>query len=597
MWYQRITWQFFLTCLALLVLALLSSVWYATHLYNKLYVQTAIADVSARTTLFEREIGAIGIGENSYHKVDSLCKFVGPQINTRITVILPSGKVIGDSHSSVDSMENHSTRPEFLSAMSGIRGVEERKSATLHEHMLYCALPLLANGSIAAVVRLAVPLEAIHQQESRFYYHVAFMAIIILSLFAIVSYSMSNRLSTPIQYLKTAARQFASGNLSYKLISPPGQDMSELAEAMNRMASALSERIQTITRNRNELNAILTGMSEGVIAIDTDERIIWMNPGASRFLGISDESAKGKWLHEMTRNSEFQKFISNTLVSPIMVEASIVFPAVEGDRIVQAHGSVLRDNADKPAGAVIVINDMTRIKRLENIRKEFVANVSHELRTPLTSIKGFVETIRDGNYNLPTDVSHFLSIIDSKTDRLCSIIDDILALSSIERDSEQHEIGLTVASVNHVIEEAVRSCMAKAQAKNIELKITGAPGLEARINPQLIEQAIVNLLDNAVKYSNEGKTVNVSATEKGDELEITVADEGIGIPEEHLHRIFERFYRVDKARSRKLGGTGLGLAIVKNIVIAHGGRVSVESVVGKGSTFKMNIPSKATEQG
>lgn len=225
------------------------------------------------------------------------------------------------------------------------------------------------------------------------------------------------------------------------------------------------------------------------------------------------------------------------------------------------------------------------------MRKEFVANVSHELRTPLTSVKGFVESIRHGGYDLPEDVSKFLGIISAKTDRLCSMVDDILSLSAIEREYEQRDVHIEPTRIKTVLDDAINTCLAKAELKSIAIKTTCDETIEVKTNADLLEQALLNLIDNAIKYSPEGKAVLVNAEKKDGRVQISVSDEGIGIPSEHLHRVFERFYRVDKARSRKVGGTGLGLAIVKNICLLINAKVTVESLVGKGSTFRIELSS------
>ena len=243
-------------------------------------------------------------------------------------------------------------------------------------------------------------------------------------------------------------------------------------------------------------------------------------------------------------------------------------------------------------GALIVLNDVTRLRRLENIRRDFVANVSHEIKTPVTAIKGFVETLHDGSIRNSRDAERFLGIIGKHVDRLNAIIEDLLSLSRIEQDVEREEIVLEEGSIRDVLLTAIQVCEVKAASKNIRVALSCKEDLKARINPPLLEQAVVNLLDNAIKYSDSESTIRVQARKTNDQIILSVHDEGCGIGKEHSHRLFERFYRVDKARSRQLGGTGLGLAIVKHITQAHGGHVSVESTPGKGSTFSLHLPKE-----
>jgi two-component system phosphate regulon sensor histidine kinase PhoR len=261
------------------------------------------------------------------------------------------------------------------------------------------------------------------------------------------------------------------------------------------------------------------------------------------------------------------------------------------ERFLNGHGTVLRDPNEKQIGALIVLNDITRLRKLENIRREFVANVSHELRTPVTAIKGFVETLLDGKVEDSVEEERFLNIINKHTARLESIIEDLLNLSKIEREDERDEIILTEGEIIDVLSNAIEMCQDKADAKRIEIILFCPEDTIAKMDAQLLEQAMINLLDNAIKYSEQGSSISIKASQTEDELIIRVLDQGCGIDKKHLPRLFERFYRVDKARSRKLGGTGLGLAIVKHISQAHGGSVSVESIPGKGSTFRIHLPT------
>ena len=291
----------------------------------------------------------------------------------------------------------------------------------------------------------------------------------------------------------------------------------------------------------------------------------------------------------MVRKADLLRFVARTLSGKAPVEGDIVLRD-ESERFLQAHGTVLRDTRAQDIGALIVLNDVTRLRRLENIRRDFVANVSHELKTPVTAIKGSVETLLDGALQKPQDARRFLEIVARQADRLNAIIDDLLALSRIEQEAERHEIPLQRGRLGEVLRGALQACEVGAAAKSIRIECSCPESLQARINPPLLEQAMVNLIDNAVKYSRPDSEVLVEALREGGEVLIRVRDHGSGIGAEHLPRLFERFYRVDKARSRKAGGTGLGLAIVKHIVQAHSGRIAVTSVPGKGSTFTVYLP-------
>jgi two-component system phosphate regulon sensor histidine kinase PhoR len=560
------------------------------NLYNKLYMSRSIEDITKQAILFNRTLTDLPFDSSSYSKIDSLCKRIGSEIATRATVILPSGRVIGDTDKDPLKMENHRDRPEVAKALAGDTGIQKRFSTTLNQPMLYIAIPERNKDNISYILRLSVSMSGIHDQEKIYSFRMALIFIVIIILIGLISVLISRQLSKPVKMIKQGAQMFAMGNLDFKLSEPPEEELAGLTRALNTMAGTLDERLRLITRQRNELNTILSSMSEGVIAVDTQEKIISINPAAAEILGIKNENTEGQWLHNIIRNSTLQRFVMQTLSSDTKIETTFNLPGTDGDVVIHASGVVLNDGPGGPQGAVLVLNDITRIVRLENARKDFVANVSHELRTPLTSIKGFLETIRDGNYPLPVEVTEFLKIIDSKTNRLCSIIEDILSLSSIERDHEHREISFTESNLRTVLDTAVENCSSKAASKKIKLIIESEKEFNLPMNAQLLEQAVVNLIDNAVKYSDEGREVIIRAVKKDKNALITVEDQGIGISSEHLSRIFERFYRVDKARSRKLGGTGLGLSIVKNIIVAHGGSVDVKSEPGKGSIFSISVP-------
>jgi two-component system phosphate regulon sensor histidine kinase PhoR len=402
---------------------------------------------------------------------------------------------------------------------------------------------------------------------------------------------VSRRISQPIEQMKKSAEHFAAGDLSHRLTPPQTEEMGGLADAMNQMAAQLNERIETIVRQRNQLQTILASMLEGVIAIDTEERIVSINQTAAELFENEPVNCQGKSIQEIIRSPALQQFIRAALSNKNPTEEDITVFQNE-ERVIDVKGSPILDVNEHQIGTLVVFHDVTQLRRLENMRRDFVANVSHEIKTPLTAIKGFVETLQQGNVEKKQEKERFLGIIQKHVDRLDAIIEDLLALSRIEQEDEKKKIKFESVKIADVFQAAIQLCRPKAEKQNIRIDLDCEKDTTAFFDPTLIEQAVVNLLDNAIKFSEPQSTIHVKSHRHEDEMIISVQDHGIGIAQKHLPRLFERFYRIDKARSRNMGGTGLGLAIVKHIAQAHGGHVSVDSKLGEGSRFSIHLPQK-----
>jgi len=397
------------------------------------------------------------------------------------------------------------------------------------------------------------------------------------------------RINKPLLTLGTAARHFAEGDLEFRSAIDEPEEIAVLSSTFDSMAAELKARIADVERRRREAEAILSGMAEGVIVLDHSLRVQKTNSSAERLLatdGSRMDDPTGKSLLEAFHNTGLPIYAQRALQEGVAVEGDGAVWSVPPRRL-RIYAAPIRQ--DSGTGCLLVIHDVTRLAQLENIRRDFVANVSHELKTPITSIKGFVETLRDGALEDPSQAERFLGIISKHADRLENIIEDLLALARLEQQQESN-LELEKTNLSVVVNEALLVCAHKAEEKGIEIATDCSQDIELWAAPRLLERALVNLVDNAVKYSEAGTIVQVVCRRSGIGVEIRVEDRGRGIPAKDLPRIFERFYRVDKARSRDLGGTGLGLSIVKHIATLHGGSVSVESWEGEGSTFSIYLP-------
>ena len=587
---RSLFWQLFPSYALVVLIAVAAVAWFIVHSVKDFYLERTEQDLQERAMLVRSQLDVFSLDADA-SKIDALCKQLGRETATRITVVLSSGKVIADSDEDPSIMENHANRPEIAQAFGGQFGVATRYSHTLSKTMMYTAIPITINARVAGIVRTSLPIAEIEHAFGSTYTHIFSGVLLIALLAALASFFISRRVSQPLVRLKSAAEHFTQGDFLHRLPASATAEIDDLSRTMNEMAAQLRDKIDALSSQKSEREAVLASMVEGVIAIDNTERVISLNRAAAEMLDVEESEVRTKFVQEVFRIAELQKFVSKTLKSATAQEGQFVLHE-RPERIVHAHGAPMQSADGRSMGAVIVLHDVTRISQLEIIRRDFVANVSHELRTPITSIKGFVETLREGAINTPEDAGRFLEIIARQTDRLNSIINDLLTLSQLEQ-SQRSQIGMEPIDLKSFLETSAGICDSKAKAGNVELMVHCEDAIRLELNPSLMEQAVVNLVDNAIKYSNAGGTVEIEGRRTVDNTMISVTDHGCGIERIHLARLFERFYRVDQARSRELGGTGLGLAIVKHIVAAHQGTVGVESTPGKGSTFTICLPTKS----
>jgi two-component system phosphate regulon sensor histidine kinase PhoR len=582
-------WYLYFYYLFLIIVVAVAISWYSSHAVSEFYTERTRYDLEETVRMIERLVEP-AIGDEGELRPDLFCEELSKLAAARFTVISPSGSVACDTEENPDRMESHLDRPEIVQALSGRKGESVRYSDTLKMRFMYVAVPLRSGGRIVGALRASVPLEFIDERLRGIRVRIFLGGLIAALLGALASFALSRRISVPLAAMREAVERFSRNDLGHRIPASRIEELGSLADIMNEMAASLGERMNMVTRQRNEQEAIFRSMVEGLLVVDTEERISKINGAAAEFLELDPAGAPGMMIQEAVRNTDMQLFVARALSSEEPVEGEIRIIGNGDERFLRAHGSLLLDSKGNRMGAVLVLDDVTGLRRLERMRKDFVANVSHELRTPITSIKGFVETLMDGGVHSHEEADNFLSIIAKQADRMNSIIEDLLFLSRVEQDVEDRKVHLEEFALCDVLREAIEVHLQKAEAKRVAIALDCDDDLTAMINPPMLEQAVKNLIDNAVTYSEVGGAIEIAAARSHGEAVISVTDHGCGIERKHRTRIFERFYRVDRARSRKVGGTGLGLAIVKHIVQAHGGHVTVASTPGEGSTFSIHLP-------
>ena len=585
---SRILWKLYAGYVALI---LLSTIVVGVLVSNQVEEETLIEierSLDVRAALLS-DVASESFSLSSHLQVQERFRTLGDKTNTRYTIIKSDGTVIADSEENPGTMDKHANRPEVLAARSHGFGMATRFSNTIDTKMMYFALSVHKEGLLLGYVRTSLPLSVIDSRLSRIRNIVLFGMGVSIFVALLLGFFVARGFAKPLTAMTTIAESMSDGNYDQRVSINRKDEIGSLAGALNKMARSSRERMETIALDNNKLLAILAGMVEGVVAVDRSETIIHLNEAAGRILDILPQEDIDRRIWEATQSQELCQVISEALNEETEIRKKLQIITGSTNQIVEVHASPFRDAAGGLVGVVAVIYDVSELERLENIRRDFVANVSHELKTPITAIRGLVETVINDKKMSPENHRNFLLKTMDQTIRLSTIVTDLLALSRLE--SVGIDLTREPIDLREVVNSSMRALLPVSEDKGIQIEshIPDEP-IQVLGDREALYQSFNNLLDNAIKYNSRNGNVWLRLHKEDGNAVIIIRDTGIGIEPLEQHRIFERFYRVDKARSRQLGGTGLGLSIVKHTTLSHGGQLSVESTPGTGSTFQISIP-------
>jgi two-component system, OmpR family, phosphate regulon sensor histidine kinase PhoR len=517
---------------------------------------------------------ALRIENDHNHTLQQMAEDEAAITEARATIITRDGRVLADSEADSATMENHAQRPEVVSALKGVPGAATRLSKTVGIEFLYVAVP---GGD--KIVRLAYPLSTIRAQIAGIRGSLLRATLLALAVALLLSFAAAQLISNRLRRIVGFAERVASGDLSARIAETGGDEIAQVAMALDRTARRLEENFASVKESRSQLEALLNSMTDGVIAVSPDMHVLWANQAIT---GIVHRPPQiGAPVIELIRHPDFLSTLKTALAS--RQREITIATSLSGRRSFSVTAEPLPDG-----GVVTVLHDISAIERVEKTRRDFIANVSHELRTPLTSIRGYAETLLETESLNDGNTRDFLQIIRRNAERMSRLTEDLLVLARVE--SGEAKLDLQPQSAQQLVTESVSSMLETARDSDIEIVVTQVPDALVTADAYAIHQVFANLISNAIRYAAAGKKIEVGGEDQPGIVEFFVRDFGPGIASEHVPRIFERFYRVDKARSRETGGTGLGLAIVKHIVLNHGGAVRVQSSLGHGSTFYFSLP-------
>lgn len=576
-----------LTILGLISLVLLLMGMYFAKVLENSYLQSLNELLSRESKLIAQAVQFPDVFSDR-KTLEKRILQVAPTDEVRLTLIDTKGNVLYDNSTYAPEMENHHDRPEFLAALKGETGISRRYSETLGHDMMYVAVPIIQDTHIVGAVRSAMSMKDITDTIHNMWYSLLTGLLVTLVVGSIVVSRISFSIIRPIEEITRVARNITQRQYESRVRIKAKDEIGQLAGAINFMASSLEQQMYEISENQQRLSGVLTNMTSGVIFISEQRRIMLVNPAVERLLGTAGHEIVGKLHIEAGKSFGLSKYIDRCLDNSekFREEVHIYYPQ---ERVLDVNFAPYINFKGEARGVVVVLHDITEIRRLEKMRSDFVANVSHELRTPITSIKGFTETLLEGAMQDEETCRNFLQIISDESERLYRMIRDILDLSKIEQ--KRLPLQMNQVHLQELIASAVAIMNDQAQRKQLSIALPNqTPEILLMTDRDCLQQIVLNLLSNAVAYTPEGGAITIHTEQNAQRVLIEVSDTGIGIPEKDIPRIFERFYRVDKARSRDSGGTGLGLAIVKHLVENLHGQIIVKSREGQGTTFTVTLP-------
>ncbi|MFN2176717.1 MAG: ATP-binding protein [Anaerolineales bacterium] len=582
--FQGVQWRIAIPYTVLLIVTMLGVWIYLSRFIRQIHLNNIETSLLSQSELIgdvvAQPLAEIGDDEN----LDDLARRLSELIQARVTIIRNDGLVLGESHENRTKMDNHLNRPEVQQSLIKGQGTSIRFSRTAGMDMFYTSVPVIVNGETVGFSRVALPLAQVEADIDKLRRSLLLFTLVLTAVSILLGFIIAGRTTRPIRNLNTAVSQMVEGNLNNQLMPRTGDEIGELTGSIENLATQLHEQLDTLKAEESKLSAVLAQMSDGVVMVDQEGEVVLINQKAAQLFEVNALEAIGSTVVRVLKHYQFVELWQGCLED--RQERSEIVELQQPRRFIQGVATILGGYLE--GNSLLIFRDLTNVRRLETVRRDFISNISHELRTPLASLKALAETLQGGAINDPPAARHFVNQIELEVDTLNQMTSELLELARIE--SRETDIQLKPADSCNVMEQACDRLQLQAERAKLQLKIECPNDLpQIMADGARLEQVFVNLVHNAIKFTPPGGEIIVSAQKDNSAVRFAVMDNGTGIPAEDLPRIFERFYKTDKARSGS--GTGLGLAIAKNLVEAHGGKIWAESIEEKGSTFFFVIPT------